>query len=50
MILIDKPFVSDFLINTIRDHNYKIVSTKQARELILDESLNWISEESESQK
>ena len=46
MILIDKPFVSDFLINTIRDHNYKIVSTKQARELILDESLNWISEES----
>ena len=46
MILIDKPFVSDFLINTIKDHNYKIVSTKQAKELILDDSLNWISEKS----
>lgn len=46
MILIDKPFVSDFLINTIRDHNFKVVSTKQARELILDDSLNWISEKS----
>ncbi|NOR76353.1 MAG: ATP-grasp domain-containing protein, partial [Draconibacterium sp.] len=46
MILIDKPFVSDFLINTIRDNNYKIVATKQAKELILDDSLNWVSEKS----
>ena len=46
MILIDKPFVSDFLINTIRENNYKIVSTKQAKELILDDTLNWISEKS----
>ena len=46
MFLIDKPFVSDFLINTIRDSNYKIVSTKEARELIFDDSLNWISEKS----
>ena len=45
MFLIDKPFVSDFLINTIRDNNYKIVSTKEAKELISDESLYWISEE-----
>ncbi|MBU8892138.1 MAG: ATP-grasp domain-containing protein [Bacteroidales bacterium] len=44
MFLIDKPYVSDFLINTIRDNNYKIVSTKEAKELISDESLNWISE------
>jgi len=44
MFLIDYPFVSDFLINTIRDSKYKIVSTKEAKELILDESLNWISE------
>ncbi len=44
MFLIDDPFVSDFLINTIRDGNYKIVATKEAKELILDESLNWISE------
>ena len=46
MILIDKPFVSDFLINTIRENNYKIVSTKQAKELILDDTLNWVSEKS----
>ena len=46
MFFIDKPFVSDFLIKTIRDNNYKIVSTKEARELILDNSLNWISEKS----
>lgn len=45
MFLIDKPFVSDFIINTIRDNNYKVVSTKEARALISDESLNWISEE-----
>ena len=45
MFLIDKPFVSDFLINTIGDNNYKVVSTKEARALISDESLNWISEE-----
>ncbi len=44
MFLIDLPFVSDFLIKTIRDNNYKVVATKEARELILDESLNWISE------
>ncbi len=44
MYLIDKPFVSDFLIKTIRDHNYKIIATKVAKELIDDSSLNWISE------
>ena len=46
MILIDKPFVSDFLINTIRENNYKIVATQQAKELVLDDTLNWISERS----
>ncbi|MBN2350812.1 MAG: ATP-grasp domain-containing protein [Bacteroidales bacterium] len=45
MFLIDKPFISDFLINTIRDNNYQVVSTKEAKELISDNSLNWISEE-----
>lgn len=44
MFLIDLPFVSDFLIKTIRENNYKVVATKEARGLILDESLNWISE------
>jgi hypothetical protein len=30
MFLIDKPFVSDFLIETIKD-NYKIIATKVAK-------------------
>ena len=45
MILIDYPYVSEFLLNTIKKNNYEIVSTKSARELLKDESLAWISEE-----
>jgi len=44
MILIDKPYVSDFLIETIKKNNFKIVATSEAEKLILDKSLNWISE------
>lgn len=44
MFLIDKPFVSDFLINTIRNNKYKIIATKIARELVQDNTLNWVSE------
>lgn len=44
MYLIDKPFVSDFLIETIRDNKYKIVATKSAKELIDDNSLEWVDE------
>lgn len=45
MFLIDKPFVSDFLIKTIKDNNYKIIATKVAKELAKDDSLGWIEEE-----
>ena len=45
MFLIDKPFVSDFLIKTIKDNNYKIIATKVAKELAKDDSLAWIAEE-----
>ena len=45
MFLIDKPFVSDFLIKTIKDNNYKIIATKVAKELVKDDSLSWIAEE-----
>lgn len=45
MYLIDKPYISDFLINTIRENKYPIVATKEAKELVADTSLNWISEE-----
>ena len=45
MFLIDKPFVSDFLIKTIKDNNYKIIATKVAKELVKDDSLVWIAED-----
>ena len=45
MFLIDKPFVSDFLIDTIRNNNFKIIATKVAKELVQDDSLQWIEEE-----
>jgi hypothetical protein len=45
MFLIDKPYASEFLIRTIRKHNYPIVSSPVARELITDHSLAWIPEE-----
>jgi len=48
MILIDKPFASEFLIRTIKENNYKIVSTEAARALIEDEELAWVSEKEAS--
>ena len=45
MILIGKPYVSDFLIKTIKENNFQLVATAEAKELISDNSLNWISEE-----
>ena len=45
MILIDYPYVSDFLLETIKKNNYELISTQSARELIKDDSLAWISEE-----
>ncbi len=44
MIIIDKPFVSEFLIKTIRENNFQIISTLEARNMISDKSLNWITE------
>lgn len=45
MYLIDEPYISDFLINTIKENHYQIVATKAAKELMTDTSLNWISKE-----
>jgi len=45
MYLIDKPYISDFLIDTIKENYYQVVATKTAIELVADASLNWISEE-----
>ena len=45
MYLIDKPYISDFLIDTIKENCYQVVAIKGAKELVADASLNWISEE-----
>jgi len=44
MILIDKPYASDFLIKTIKENNFQIIATKVAKSMVDDASLNWISE------
>ena len=44
MILIDQPYISDFLVRTIKENNFEIISTKEAKSMINDDSLNWISE------
>ncbi len=46
MFLIDKPYASDFLINTLKENNFQVVKTSEAKNLIQDESINWISENS----
>jgi len=48
MILIDKPFASDFLIKTIKENNYEVVSTDIARSLLNDDELSWVSEKEAS--
>ena len=48
MILIDKPFASDFLIKTIKENNYEVVSTDIARALLKDDDLSWVSEKEAS--
>jgi len=44
MILLDKPYVSDFLIKTIKEHNLEVIATPVAKELVQNTNLNWISE------
>lgn len=44
MILLDKPYVSDFLLQTIQENHLEIVATPEAKKLVPSNSLNWISE------
>ncbi|MFZ3273021.1 MAG: hypothetical protein WA143_01970 [Lutibacter sp.] len=44
MILIDQPYISSFLLKTIKENHLEIVSTEAARKMISDDSLHWISE------
>jgi len=48
MIIIDEPYASDFLIQTIKENNYEVVSTEAARALIKDDELSWVSEKEAS--
>jgi len=50
MILIDQPYISGFLVKTIKEHNYEIVSTKAARSMINNDALNWIAEKDAKHK
>ncbi len=44
MFLLDKPYISDFLINTIRKNNFPVIASSEAKDLISDNTLNWITE------
>lgn len=45
MILLDYPFVSDFLLETIEQFQFPVVATTEAKELAKNKNINWISEE-----
>ncbi|MEA2041707.1 MAG: ATP-grasp domain-containing protein [Bacteroidota bacterium] len=44
MILIDKPYVSDYLKQTVIKNNFPVIDTPQARELLDSEDVNYISD------
>jgi len=48
MILLDKPFASDFLLRTIREHHYPVIASKEARALVGENSLSWVDEQEAS--
>jgi len=48
MFILDKPFASDYLIQIIKENKYKVVSSVEARALIDDEELFWVSEKEAS--
>jgi len=43
LILLDKPYVSDFLLQTIVENKIPVVKTAVAEELITSENIHWIS-------
>ena len=44
MILIDKPYASPFLINTLKKNQWPVIATPVAKEMIKDNELNWVEE------
>jgi len=45
MVILDFPYVSDYLQKTLIEANIPVIKTDSAVELNLSEKLNWISEE-----
>ncbi len=45
MILLDYPYTSDFLIDTVVKNQYPVVATKEAKEILQGTNANLISEE-----
>ncbi|HOP46687.1 MAG TPA: ATP-grasp domain-containing protein [Desulfobacteraceae bacterium] len=50
MIFIDKPFVSDFLRNTIKENGFTVVKTKIAEKLGFNKGVNILDEENAIQQ
>lgn len=44
MFLIDQPYVSDFLIQTLKDFSFPVIASQQAKTLLPKEGINWILE------
>lgn len=45
MILLDYPYVSDFLKETVLKNNFPVISTPEARSIMEGREVNWISEQ-----
>ncbi len=44
MILLDFPYVSDFLLQTIIDNKFPVIATKEAKQIVGKKAINWIAE------
>ncbi|WP_304518219.1 ATP-grasp domain-containing protein [Cecembia rubra] len=45
MILLDYPYVSEFLKETIIKNNFPVIATPEARSIMEERPVNWVSEE-----
>lgn len=45
MFFIDKPYVSDFFKQTLRDHTIPVVNTEASQALNSDKQATWLSEQ-----
>ena len=45
MILLDYPYVSDFLLQTIIENKFPVIATKEAKQIGGNKAINWVAEE-----